>query len=82
MWIQGTWPWVPPCSLPHGSRNTTRDLGAVSMYLNSDSHGFPGGIEWLELETSSVLETWEKLPSRRFLFVFFIGELMAGSARA
>lgn len=52
------------------------------MYLNSDSHGFPGGIEWLELETSSVLETWEKLPSRRFLFVFFIWELMAGSARA
>lgn len=45
------------CSLPLVSLNSTRVPGAVSIWSSSDSHEFPGGSEWLELETSSLFKT-------------------------
>lgn len=61
------------CILPNG---LTIPPGSCALYVG-DSYEFAGRIQWLELETSSVLKTCEEPPSVAVLVLFNHGTMAA-----
>ena len=58
------------CNLPNG---LTTPPGSFALYVG-DSYESAGSIQWLELETSSVLKTCKEPPSMAALVLFNLME--------
>lgn len=62
--------WLCFCHMQPPTWFTKYHQGPWYSFCLGDNYEFPGGTRWLELETSSVLKTWEELPSMAVLVLF------------